>query len=111
MYNEPAVCHSWDFRCQEGWYLGTSLEYYHCHRILTADTLRPQIFDTITFHTILPNRIYCNVVGRSFPFILGLNLSRLSMFLILRLKAIVMDGTLFEKLEVPRKLQGKSQCV
>jgi len=28
IHNKPAAHHTWDFRCQEGWYLGTSLENY-----------------------------------------------------------------------------------
>jgi len=41
VHNKPAVRHTWDFRCQKGWYLGTSLEHYRCHRVLKADTSAP----------------------------------------------------------------------
>ena len=54
VHNKPAVRHTWDFRCQEGWYLGTSLEHYRCHRVLTADTLRCHVSETITFHNHIP---------------------------------------------------------
>ena len=54
IHTKPAVRHTWEYRCQEGWYLGTSLEHYRCHRVLNANTLRTQISDTIAFTKHVP---------------------------------------------------------
>jgi hypothetical protein len=48
-HNEPATCRSWDLGGSDGFYVGVSLEHYHCHCVINAKTKSLRISDTVNF--------------------------------------------------------------
>ncbi len=59
IHKKAAARNSWDFRCQEGWNVGVSLdlEYYRCQRAVAKDTKSEQISDAVEFrhqHLTIP---------------------------------------------------------
>jgi hypothetical protein len=48
-HNKLATHRTWDFRSSDGFYVGISLEHYHCHRIIDAKTKSLCISNTVDF--------------------------------------------------------------
>ncbi|KAL7425785.1 hypothetical protein ACHAXH_000392, partial [Discostella pseudostelligera] len=56
IHNKAALRRSWDFRAQDGFYVGPALQHYRCHRVLTNASRAVIISDAIRFrHHKLPS--------------------------------------------------------
>ena len=49
IHHKPSVRRSWDFRANEGWNVGMSLEHYRCHKVVSNATRETSITDTVEF--------------------------------------------------------------
>ena len=47
--NSPERRQSWEERSLDGWYIGTSLDHYRCHRVYVKNTRDERISNTINF--------------------------------------------------------------
>ena len=49
IFNSPERRKSWEERSLDGWYLGTSLDHYRCHRVYVKNSKDERISNTINF--------------------------------------------------------------
>ena len=56
IHNKASLRQSWDFRAQDGFYIGPALQHYRCYRVLTKTSRMVIISDAIRFrHHKLPS--------------------------------------------------------
>ena len=48
-HRKPGVRNSWDFRAEDGWGIGVSLDHYRCQRYVARDTHEEKVTDTCSF--------------------------------------------------------------
>ncbi len=49
IHNKPSLHQSWDFRAQDGIYVGPALQHYHCYRVLTKELWAVIVSDAVKF--------------------------------------------------------------
>ncbi len=49
LHNKPSLRRSWDFRAQDGFYVGPALQHYRCYRVLTKKSRAVIISDAVEF--------------------------------------------------------------
>ena len=49
IHAKPSTRRSWDYRCQDGFYVGPALNHYRCYTLLKKDSQAVDISDTICF--------------------------------------------------------------
>ncbi|KAL7536213.1 hypothetical protein ACHAWF_005402, partial [Thalassiosira exigua] len=49
IHHKPSVRRSWDFRANRDWNVGTSLEHYRCHSVVSSAIRETSIADTVEF--------------------------------------------------------------